>query len=61
MQSLVVATSAECIRNAVALRDPCALSLSSGAPNALGLLGLLMKEKIQRFRLETSQFVPVVI
>ena len=32
MQSSVVAASAGCIRNAVALRDPCALTLSSGAP-----------------------------
>ena len=43
-----------CIRNAVALRDPCALTLSSGAPDALGLLGLSMKEKFQRLRLETK-------
>ena len=42
------------IRNAAALRDPCALTLSSGAPDALGLLGLLMKEKFQRLRLETK-------
>ena len=54
MQSSVVAASAGCIRNAVALRDSCALTLSSGAPNALGLLGLLMKEKFQRLRLETK-------
>ena len=54
MQSSVVAASAGCIRNAVALRDPCALTLSSGAPDALGLLGLLMKEKLQRLRLETK-------
>ena len=54
MQSSVVAASAGCIRNAVALRDPCALTLSSGAPDALGLLGLLMKEKFQRLRLETK-------
>ena len=52
MQSSVVAASARCIRNAVALRDPCALTLSSGAPDALGLLGLVMKEKFQRLRLE---------
>ena len=38
MQSTVVAASAGCIRNAVALRYPCALTLSSGAPDALGLL-----------------------
>ena len=44
MQSSVVAASAGCIRNAVALRDPCTLTLSSSAPDALGLLGLLMKE-----------------
>ena len=52
MQSSVVAASTGCIRNAVALRDPCALTLSSGAPDALGLLGLLMKEKFQKLRLE---------
>ena len=54
MQSSVVAASAGCIRNAVALRDLYALTLSSGAPDALGLLGLLMKEKFQRLRLETK-------
>ena len=43
-----------CIRNAVALRDPCALTLSSGVPDALGLLGLSLKEKFQRLRLETK-------
>ena len=48
------AASAGCIRNAVALRDPCALTLSSGAPDALGLLGLSMKEKFQMLRLETK-------
>ena len=52
MQSSVVAASAGCIRNAVALRDPCALTLNSGAPDALGLLRLSMKEKFQRLRLE---------
>ena len=50
----MVAASARCIRNAVALRDPCALTLSSGVPDALGLLGLSMKEKFQRLRLETK-------
>ena len=54
MQSSVVVASAGCIRNAVALREPCPLTLSSGAPDALGLLGLLMKEKFQRLRLETN-------
>ena len=54
MQSSVVAASAGCIRNAVTLRDPCALTLTSGAPDALGLLGLSMKEKFQRLRLETK-------
>ena len=54
MQSSVVAASAGCRRNAVALRDPCALTLSSGAPDALGLLWLSMKEKFQRLRLETK-------
>ena len=53
-QSSVVAASARSIRNAVALRDPCALILSSGAPDALGLLGLSMKEMFQRLRLETK-------
>ena len=38
----------------MALRDPCALTQSSGAPDALGLLGLSMKEKFQRLRLETK-------
>ena len=57
MQSSVVAASAGCIRNAVALRDPCALTLSSGALDALGLLGLLMKEKFQRLRLETKSLL----
>ena len=52
MQSSVVAASAGCIRNEVALRDPWALTLSSGKPDALGLLGLSMKEKFQRLRLE---------
>ena len=55
MQSSVVAASAGCIRNAVALTDPCAQTLSSGAPDALGLLGLSMKEKFQRLRLETKE------
>ena len=54
MQSSVVAANAGCIKNAVALRDSCALTLSSGAPDALGLLGLSMKEKFQRLRLETK-------
>ena len=52
--AILVAASPGCIRNAVALRDPCTLTLSSGAPDALGLLGLLMKEKFQRLRLETK-------
>ena len=33
MQSSVVAASSLCIRNAVELRDPCMLSLRSGAPD----------------------------
>ena len=36
------------------IKGHCALTLSSGAQDALGLLGLLMKEKFQRFRLETK-------
>ena len=51
MQSSVVVACAGCIRNAVALRDPYDLTLSSGAPDALGLLGLSIKEKFQRLRL----------
>ena len=54
MQSSVEAASAGCIRNAVVSRDPkkCALTMCSGASDALGLLGLLMEEKRQRVRLE---------
>ena len=54
MQSSVVAASAGCIRNAVALKNPCVLTLNSGAPDALIQLGLLMEEKIQLLRLETK-------
>ena len=54
MLSSVVAASAGYIRNAVALKDPCALTLSSSIPDALGTLGQLMVEKRQRFRLETK-------
>ena len=50
-----MAVSAVCIRNAVALRDPCALTLSSGAPDALGLLGILMKEKVGNGKVEVVQ------
>ena len=51
IQSSVVAARAGYIRNAVALRDHCALILSSGAPDVFGQLGLLLEEKIQRLRL----------
>ena len=44
MQSSVMAASAGCIRNAVALRDACHLTVSSGVPDVLGLPGLLMKD-----------------
>ena len=44
MQSSVVASSAGCIRNAVALRDACYLTVSSGEPDVLGLPELLMKD-----------------
>ena len=54
MQSFVATASAGCLKNAVAFEDPCALTLSSGAPDALGQLGLLMKEKYHRLRLETE-------
>ena len=43
MQSPVVAASAGCIRNAVALRDACYLTVSSGVPDVLGLPEPLMK------------------
>ena len=43
---------AGCLRNAVAIKDFCTLSLKSGAPDDLGQLRLLMEEKIQRLRLE---------
>ena len=36
MQSSVVAASATCIRNAVALRDLCAPTPSSGVPEIQG-------------------------
>ena len=52
MQSSVVAIRAGFIRNAVALNNPCTLTLSSGAPDALGLLRLSMKKKFQMLRLE---------
>ena len=58
MQSSVVAASAGCIRNAVALRDPCAVTLSSAAPDALGLLGLLMKEVEVEVGNENLEVVP---
>ena len=38
----------------VALRDPCALTLSSGAPDTLGQLCLLMEEKIHRLMLKMT-------
>ena len=57
MQSSVVATSTGCKRNAVALKDPCVLTLNSGAPNALIQLRLLTKEKVQRLRLETKSMM----
>ena len=44
MQSSVVAASAGCIRNAVALRDPCDLTVSSGVPDVLGLPALIIKD-----------------
>ena len=44
IQSSVVAASAGCIRNAVALRDPCDLTVSSGAPDVLGLPVVLMED-----------------
>ena len=44
MQSSVTAASAGCIRNAVAPRDACYLTVCSGVPDVLGLPGLLMKD-----------------
>ena len=52
MQYSVVAARVGCIRNAVSLRDPFALTLSSGVSGAFGQLGLLMEEKIQGLMLE---------
>ena len=45
MQSSVVAACAEYTRNAVASRVPCALTLISGASDALARHGLLMEEQ----------------
>ena len=44
MQSSVMAASAGCIRNAVALRDACYVRVSSRVPDVLGLPGLLMED-----------------
>ena len=44
MQSSVMAASAGCIRNAVALRDACYMRVSSRVPDVLGLPGLLMED-----------------
>ena len=46
MHSSVMAASAGCIRNTVALRDFCALTVSSGAPDVLELPGLLMEDNV---------------
>ena len=46
MQSSVVATNyVRYTRNAVTLKAPCALTLISGAPDALERHGLLMEEE----------------
>ena len=44
MQSSVMAESAGCIRNAVALRDACYVRVSSRVLDVLGLPGLLMED-----------------
>ena len=44
MQSSVMAASAWCIRNAVALRDACYVRVSSRVPDVLGRQGLLMED-----------------
>ena len=44
MQSSVMAASAGCIRNAVALRDTCYVRVSSRVPDVLGRQGLLMED-----------------
>ena len=43
MWSLLSYATAECIRNAVALRDPCDLTVSSDVPDVLGLPELLIE------------------
>ena len=45
MQSSVVAAFAGYTRNAVALRAPCALILTSGVPDAWERHGLLMEDR----------------
>ena len=52
MHSSVVTASAGCIRNAVALRDFFALTVSSCAPDFLELPGLLMEVNALRLTLE---------
>ena len=54
MQSSVMAASAGCIRNAVALRDACYLRVSSRVPDVLGLPELLMEDNPKRLRLGTK-------
>ena len=54
IQSSVMAASAGCIRNAVALRDACYPRVSSRVPDVLGLLGLLMEDNPKRLRLGTK-------
>ena len=49
MQSCVVTVGAGCIRNAVAVSDPCILTLTLGASDALGQIGMLMEKKRLRF------------
>ena len=46
MLSSVVSATAGCIRNALALKDLCDLTVNSGVPNVLGLPGLLMEGNI---------------
>ena len=43
-KSSVMAASAGCIRNAVALRDACYVRVSSRVPDVLGRQGLLMED-----------------
>ena len=52
IQSSVMAASAGCIRNAVALRDACYLRVSSRVPDVLGLPGQPLEVEVGNKKLE---------